>query len=38
MWTYYLLSCAASFRARTNHVWQVALQPVGSKRVYRSVR
>ncbi|MFO7578278.1 MAG: cyclopropane fatty acyl phospholipid synthase [Pelovirga sp.] len=29
MWTYYLLSCAASFRARHNQLWQVALSPRG---------
>ena len=38
MWTYYLLSCAASFRARTNHVWQLALIPAGTKHRYRSIR
>ena len=38
MWTYYLLSCAASFRARTNHVWQLALIPSGTRHAYRSVR
>ncbi|MBE0501502.1 MAG: cyclopropane fatty acyl phospholipid synthase [Desulfuromonadales bacterium] len=25
MWEYYLLSCAASFRARSNQVWQIVL-------------
>jgi cyclopropane-fatty-acyl-phospholipid synthase len=29
MWTYYLLSCAGSFRARKNHVWQLLLTPRG---------
>ena len=29
MWTYYLLSCAGSFRARHNQVWQVVLSPRG---------
>lgn len=29
MWRYYLLSCAASFRARKNQVWQVVLSPDG---------
>jgi cyclopropane-fatty-acyl-phospholipid synthase len=38
MWTYYLLSCAASFRARTCHVWQIVLAPVGSRPAYRSIR
>ena len=29
MWTYYLLSCAGSFRARDNQVWQIALSRNG---------
>jgi cyclopropane-fatty-acyl-phospholipid synthase len=29
MWTYYLLSCAASFRVRRNQVWQIVLSPKG---------
>jgi cyclopropane-fatty-acyl-phospholipid synthase len=29
MWTYYLLSCAGSFRARQNHLWQILLTPKG---------
>lgn len=29
MWKYYLLSCAGSFRARTNQVWQIVLSPKG---------
>jgi cyclopropane-fatty-acyl-phospholipid synthase len=29
MWTYYLLSCAGSFRARHNQLWQVVLSPHG---------
>ncbi|MGD9548511.1 MAG: cyclopropane fatty acyl phospholipid synthase [Candidatus Krumholzibacteriia bacterium] len=29
MWTYYLLSCAGSFRARKNQVWQLVLSPAG---------
>lgn len=29
MWKYYLLSCAGSFRARKNQVWQVVLSPAG---------
>jgi len=38
MWNYYLLSCAASFRARQNQLWQVVLSkqgiPNGYKRTY----
>ncbi len=29
MWTYYLLSCAASFRARKIQLWQLVLSPEG---------
>ncbi len=29
MWRFYLLSCAASFRARKNQLWQIALSPGG---------
>lgn len=29
MWTYYLLSCAASFRARYNQLWQIVLSKQG---------
>lgn len=29
MWRYYLLSCAGSFRARKNQVWQIVLSPRG---------
>ncbi len=29
MWRYYLLSCAGSFRARRNQLWQVVLSPRG---------
>ena len=29
MWKYYLLSCAGSFRARRNQVWQLVLSPRG---------
>jgi cyclopropane-fatty-acyl-phospholipid synthase len=29
MWTYYLLSCAGSFRARKNQLWQVLFSPRG---------
>lgn len=29
MWRYYLLSCAGSFRARYNQLWQILLSPGG---------
>jgi cyclopropane-fatty-acyl-phospholipid synthase len=29
MWRYYLLSCAGSFRARDNQLWQLVLSPSG---------
>ncbi len=29
MWKFYLLTCAASFRARVNQVWQIVLSPEG---------
>lgn len=38
MWTYYLLSCAGSFRARTNQLWQIVLSKRGVKGVYVSRR
>lgn len=38
MWTYYLLSCAASFRVRRNHLWQVVFSKKGFTGSYRSVR
>ena len=31
MWTYYLLSCAGSFRARRNQLWQVVFSKEGIK-------
>lgn len=30
MWKFYLLSCAGSFRARVNQLWQIVLSPNGS--------
>ena len=36
MWTYYLLSCAGSFRARKNQVWQIVLSPMGVVGGYRA--
>lgn len=38
MWTYYLLSSAASFRARHNHLYQIAWTKVRDPRAYVSVR
>lgn len=38
MWKYYLLSCAGSFRARQNQLWQVVLSKSGVRGGYRSVR
>ena len=38
MWKYYLLSCAGSFRARKNQVWQLVLSPTGVEKGYASVR
>ena len=29
MWTYYLLSCAGSFRARRNQLWQIVFSKHG---------
>lgn len=38
MWKYYLLSCAGSFRARVNHLWQIMLSPKGVPGGYRALR
>ena len=38
IWTYYLLSCAGSFRARHNQLWQIVLSPDGVPGGYRPVR
>ena len=38
MWTYYLLSCAGSFRARRNQLWQIVFSPSGVRPRYVSVR
>jgi cyclopropane-fatty-acyl-phospholipid synthase len=38
MWSYYLLSCAGSFRARRNQLWQVVFSKGGLKDGYPSVR
>jgi cyclopropane-fatty-acyl-phospholipid synthase len=38
MWRYYLLTCAGSFRARQNQLWQIVLSPHGVAGGYRSLR
>ena len=38
MWKYYLLSCAGSFRARKNQLWQIVLSKKGVKGGYNSIR
>ncbi|MBW1981328.1 MAG: cyclopropane fatty acyl phospholipid synthase [Deltaproteobacteria bacterium] len=38
MWKYYLLSCAGSFRARQNQLWQLVLSPRGIVGGYRAPR
>lgn len=38
MWNYYLLSCAGSFRARRNQLWQIVLSKKGVIGGYKSVR
>ncbi|BBO70361.1 cyclopropane-fatty-acyl-phospholipid synthase [Desulfosarcina alkanivorans] len=38
MWTYYLLACAGSFRARRNQLWQIVFSKEGLRPGYRSVR
>lgn len=38
MWKYYLLSCAGSFRARKNQLWQIVLSPEGLPGGYLSTR
>ena len=38
MWKYYLLSCAGSFRARRNQVWQIVLSPKGLLGGYQAPR
>lgn len=38
MWRYYLLSCAGSFRARYNQLWQIVLSPHGVAGGYQAVR
>jgi cyclopropane-fatty-acyl-phospholipid synthase len=38
MWKYYLLVCAASFRARKNQLWQFVFSKHGIIPNYRSIR
>jgi len=38
MWKYFLLSCAGSFRARMNQLWQIILSPTGVPGGYRAPR
>jgi cyclopropane-fatty-acyl-phospholipid synthase len=38
MWRYYLLSCAAYFRARQGQLWQLVLSKRGRQETYRSIR
>jgi cyclopropane-fatty-acyl-phospholipid synthase len=38
MWTYYLLSCAGSFRARRNQLWQIVFSRNGLRQDYLSIR
>lgn len=38
MWSYYLLSCAGAFRARSMQLWQLVLSPKGVLHGYASVR
>ncbi len=38
MWTFYLLSCAGSFRARVNQLWQLVLSPEGVPGGYSAPR
>jgi len=38
MWEYYLLSCAGSFRSRSNQLWQFVLSPNGVTGCYHAPR
>jgi cyclopropane-fatty-acyl-phospholipid synthase len=38
MWKFYLLSCAAGFRARELQLWQIVFSKIGAKGRYVSVR
>jgi len=37
MWVYYLLSCAGSFRARVNQLWQIVFSKTGVRGGYRRI-
>jgi len=38
MWNYYLLSCAGSFRAHNNQLWEIVFSKIGSQVNYESIR
>ncbi len=38
MWTYYLLSCAGSFRSRRNQLWQIVFSRRGIRGGYKPIR
>ncbi|MBT4257721.1 cyclopropane fatty acyl phospholipid synthase [archaeon] len=38
MWDYYLLCCAASFRANQNQLWQIVFSKKGIEKGYNSIR
>ena len=38
MWTYYLLSCAGSFRANKNQLWQIVFTKIEATGDYTSIR
>ena len=38
LWSYYLLTCAGSFRSRKNQLWQIVLSKEGVRDGYRSIR
>ena len=38
MWTYYLLSCAGSFRPRRNQLWQIVFSKKGIEGGYQRIR
>jgi len=38
MWNYYLLTCAGSFRAHRNQLWQIVFSKIDSQVDYESIR
>ena len=38
MWTYYLLSCAGSFRANKNQLWQIVFTKIEDEKDYKCIR